>query len=785
MADGGFHLQVPLDASQVPGFKPERQVKVVARDGKGALHSRLVALDQGGRGVAAFSFAENPGDLDLALGPEEMADDRVHGLRTLTARVLAREWASGRELRIQPVLITRFFWHWWWTLCRTFTITGRVLCADGNPAAGALVCAYDVDYWWWWWSRDQVGCGLTDTNGHFQIEFTWCCGFLPWFWWRQRYWRLEPNLVEHILPALQREGKLRAPVPTPRADLSLFAELAAVQPGVARPPVPAAKANPALAARASLSQLEVRSGPAPRIAVEPRASIDPAALSKLHEQLLPLLPAVPALEGLRLWPWWPWEPWFDCTPDILFRVTQGPQGTVILDQGPRHVHRDIPTRLDVTLRANDKALCLARPAPRPAGSCVVLSNVCGSDVERIGGNVELGAPPALPAQAGYLLPGVGDNPFGENVVLSGMFGDTAGVDYYEFEWQSVTGGVAMQAMPDGTVGGFTRRFYGPGLTPGDLGPWHYVSFPVLTKNGRRVIESREHFERTHAPATWGEGNARQWAEDNYDDLIVWLTGGGNFPDDTYRLRLVGWRDDGAGNLDLSSYTVLPLCSGLDASLPSSTPNQLVLTLDNRVVVAGSGSTSNPTQPCGDGTIHVCTQEPNTGFLGIVIKHQDNSTTPVTACGRFPIVDTDLLQIDFVVEDLDGHLGHFTLDATYDVDRVRRLVCPAGIDSCPGTDLLHSVAGATLTPAGSGLSIGPTRYSEALAQGVATSPHWYGGTYRLTIPARQAFPETCCYQLELRAYKRTVVSCSGAHENFSTSSFMIEVPALLLPAVTVS
>jgi hypothetical protein len=49
---------------------------------------------------------------------------------------------------------------------------------------------------------------------------------------------------------------------------------------------------------------------------------------------------------------------------------------------------------------------------------------------------------------------------------------------------------------------------------------------------------------------------------------------------------------------------------------------------------------------------------------------------------------------------------------------------------------------------------------------ADEPHWRGGRYTLSVPLDEAFPDPCCYQLELRAYKRTVVGhtsgCYGYH-----------------------
>jgi len=763
MPEGKFRLSIPIDASQVQGVKAGEKVQLVARDDKGGLHPALVALDARGSAVATLAFAEQPGDLQLALGPESMPADQVHGLRTITASVPSARWREGAEIKAEALVLTPYFWEWWRRLCRRFTITGQVLCADGSPAAGALVCAYDVDFWWWWSSRQQVGCNLTDANGAFSIEFTWCCGFLPIWWWERRLWRLEPPLVDRIQRALGGDPKLRLPLPTPRPDLSFFTALAgtaAAPPRLALPGIGAALPND-LAGRLAAGGLRER--------------IDPSLLSPLRDRLAAKLAPVHELDALRLWPWWPWEPWFDCAPDIVFRVTQGPlQSTVILDEGPWSVRWDVPTSLNVTLRANDQAICLQPHTPGPEGNCVILSNVCNAPVEQIAGN--LGAPPSTPAQVGYLGPGVSDQPFGEGVLLYGMFGNLAGVDYYEFEWS--TGGGAPQAMPDGAVSGFYRRFYGPSLTdPTDTDPWHYVYFPLQPKNGpgtvRHVIESREHFEAANAPGTWGPGHPRQWATDNYFLLIPWSTQGA-FADGTYTLQLIGWDADGADGV--TNRRVVPQCDPADASRPGTAPNQVVLRLDNRYVASGASTTSSPTQPCGEGSVHLCTQEPNTGFLNVAIVHLGGGSTQVTACGNVPINDTDLLQIDFVAEDPDGHLGFFTLAATYGNDLVRYLICPhpAYCAGLGGADLLHTVPGATLTPAGSG-SIGPTQYSEALAQGVATSPLWQGGTYRLTINARQVFPETCCYQLALSAYKRTVVGCGGLHANLSEVSFMVVVP----------
>jgi hypothetical protein len=81
-------------------------------------------------------------------------------------------------------------------------------------------------------------------------------------------------------------------------------------------------------------------------------------------------------------------------------------------------------------------------------------------------------------------------------------------------------------------------------------------------------------------------------------------------------------------------------------------------------------------------------------------------------------------------------------------------------------------GAVLTALSAGTQVGPT-YGEALGQGAAAQT-WKGGTFRLTVPLTEAFPEPCCYQLGLVAYKRTIVGCSGDFGHWNTTEFTLGV-----------
>jgi hypothetical protein len=736
--EGEFKLEVPLDASGVKGFKPDRAVKVIAYGQTGHASEQTVRLDEKGKGNAILTFSEPPGGLRVVVGPENASAEQLKGLQTIGVNVSARQWGNKKELTLTPVAISAYYWWWWLGWCREYKITGRVLCPNGSPVPGAQVCAYDVDWWWWWWSEELVGCATTDASGSFEIDFTRCCGWWPWWWWELREWQLEPTLVGRIATLLRQDPKFRTlPIPSPNPSLGVFQQvLAGSGPG----------APPNLPAAAAVSGGQVASP----------SKLDPAALDGVRKQLLQLLPPATELEELRLWPWWPWWPWWDCDADIIFKVTQNCQGqnTVIVNETVWDARADIPTNLNVTLVANDQACCIPQctnlPDCQPQGDCVVLSGLCGDNVNTIGGN--LGAPAA---PIGLLNPGTpsiyGDRPYSGTVAIEGEVGDT--VDYYEFLVSTTGFGGPWSPLPTAAVGGFDREvFIGPStFTPVPFPP-NSISDGISFHN---VIETKSHYEANHGPQIWVSYNGC------FFDTLMGLVTQGVLANGTYYLQMRGWTRPGYSG-DLTSPRILPVCESKNA-------NGVVVTIDNQTT-----NTPGPTDfyglPCGAGTVHLCTVQPETAILQVLILHNDGTTTPVGPCDNTCITNTDTLQIDFAAYDPDAYLAYYTLALNYGASLTVNLL---GL-------------GGTLTPspippvwAPAAAQVGPD-YGSALTEG-AVSPSWAGGAIRLQVSAAAAFPETCCYQLQLYAFKRTIgcSSCNSDHSfwnqyNLSESSFTIQV-----------
>jgi hypothetical protein len=764
MSDTGHNanhtLSITLDASSIKDRRSDHAVKIIAFDAKGGAFEHSVVFDGAGHGRASFSFRGHPGRLRVVVGPGTATTEQMRGLQTIAVDVAPRQWVGKQELTLKPIQISAYYWRWWLWWCRDFKITGRVVCADGNPVPGATVCAYDVDFWWWWWSKESVGCATTDINGAFEIDFTRCCGWWPWWWWESRTWLLEPSLVDSIAAIVREDPKFaQLPIPSPKPNLAVFNKLLSARDALARP---------------SLSRFGQPRAPTPArgpALLPSTGTIDPSTLDALRTRLLQVLPPAPELEQLRLWPWWPWSPWWDCDADIVFQVTQncGGQDTLIVNETVWQTRWDIPTNLDVTLTANDQACCVfscADPADCPEGSCLVPGDICLDNVGSIGGN--LGAPPVPDNNfIGLLNPGLGvsqnydaDRPYAGSIQLEAIIGDT--VDYYELLFYDAGAAtpstplptppspIPYAPLPVPAFGGFNRKVYDP-IT----NTWPVVAFPVNTYSDgttdHLVIETTHHYDAAHG--------AQLWDPASYG-ILAYLNTLNTLANGTYFVQARGWTRPGyTGNL--TDPEILPVCERKD------TDNYFVVTVDNQVVTAAPTDPNG--LPCGNG-IHVCTGQPEAAILQVAILHQgSNVPIVIEPCDNVCIVDTDQLVIDFVAYDPDAFLAYYTMTLFYGdyapIDLVA-LAGAAGLSASP-------IAPAWCPPAA---QVG-SDYKSALAEG-ATAPWWTGGAIRLTVPADKAFPMTCAYLLQLYAFKRTISDCDHSfwgQYNLSETTFTIVNP----------
>jgi hypothetical protein len=697
-------LVIPIDASQVSDSDRKQQKVKVAVQSPSGIKSQIVSLEAGKTEVKIEVDPKQA--LSIAVVPATASDEDAFHLQTLTAAVSPSQWKDAKTLTLSPLLVTSQWWRIWLSWCREFTIDGRVVCADGSPVPGAEVHAYDVDYFWWWSSMSQVGpTTVTGPDGHFTIRFRWCCGWLPWWWWRLRHWSLDPILVDKIQPVLRINPALKFPPPSPVVTL----DVPGLSRQIAQPAAVTAAPSIPTSAAGALSR-----------------ALDPSTIPALREKLISVLPHVPELERLRLWPWFPWTPWFDCTPDILFRVTQncgGGQTKVIVHENVFQTRWDIPTQLSVTLVANQDACCLPPGDPELPGDCALLTGVCGDPgiiAGDIGGNA---AHPGGPI--GYADPGTRDRPFAQTLTLMGQLGNDPQSDYYTIEFKEHSAGPAAWAqVPPAALLGFGRGYFDANAPFPNQ--WFYPSFPVVTfGTPNHVYNSRHHYESQNPPANWGDVvHGRSWFLNV--NVLAYIQTFGNFPEGTYDFRVRGFKSLPNGDLDpADAGVVLPGCGGHPEN------NLLVLRIDNRIV--------GPQVP---GTVHIDTTEPDCGITNVLI-----GGAAVPPCGAQHLLPNQALDVFFSVSDPDGHLDHYELNMLWGLGNIRNLLTP-GV----GVSLTNT------SPAPDNQA-GPD-YADAVSQG-AVRPTWRGGNMHLRIDnASPIFPLTCCYLIELTVWKRNIVDCQS-------------------------
>lgn len=612
----------------------------------------------------------------------------------------------------------------WIYCCQTYTIRGRLVCREwsynpqtqqwsfcDNPVPGATVSIDDVHCFFWWCWRDQIGTASTDINGNFTFTFKWCC--FRWFPWLDAKWLLDEPLYRRISEVLTAANLPVPPIsPGPGPDPTVFQSILA---------------------RASAPQQAIAS------ARRGYASTGLANTNSLsRETLLSVLPASAELEALHIWPWWPW---YDCGPNIVFGATQVCRDRleVVYSETNAQARWDIGTNTSVTLVASDLACCLPVCHEPPCPQCLAFSWICNVPADQI--STQAG-PPDL---RGYAYTATsGDWVFTQDLQIRGDLG--AGIDYYKVQY-SYNGG-AWTDLPTPAFQGFPISYFDPG-------PAHFVAVPggfnPIPKDGQTVIISRDHYAALNGTPTIG--GQVDW--NDFDTLFYFDTPASGIADGLYQLRLVGYTADAGDNL--TDERIVNLC-GRD------TPATLELFVDNRHSIHPPPT---PTHPFGSSLVcaspyssnHICTLEPECYFRQICKNEGQPDEVCFSACDIINLKPDDTLTLHFTVScpanANDGHLGGYTLQAIYAYSDVLTIGTAAANAPCPS--LSTDPRGAfEADPPSPGVQVGPT-YAQALAQG-APRPLWYGGDYKVTLRGCD-FPESCAYDFQLCAWKRTTNGCT--------------------------
>ncbi len=565
---------------------------------------------------------------------------------------------------------------------------------------------------WWWWASFQQ-VGCATTNGNGEFALRFrWCCGFKPWWW----WRLRHwRLDDDLAERLSKLVRAGSGLRLPRPQPQPDPGIFAALLGATRDAGSGPRALP-------MGSSVLPAGPLPTTLLR---TLDATRLAQVREKLLARLPQAGDNLLATLWPWTTFAPWTDCTPDIAFRVTQlcGGQERLIVNEPWWRTRWNVDTSIQVTLQANAQACCISDPPDVPDG-CALPLTVCGVESLDIGGN--LGAPAA---PAGFHNPGdtsvFADAPWAGNLVLGG----DVGADYYQFEVAANPAGPWAPVSPL-SAGGFTRRYWDvPSATPQD------APFPFGEVDGHHVCESRSHYEATHFAGDWGTGSNHIWMGQELTTLMHWYTLN-NYNNGTHYLRLRGFDEVGGKLVDKGP---LPVCG-------TRQPAGMVVALDNRLPATVA-------------------REPRADVVAVRIGGND-----ALACSNIKVGASDGLEVDFIAYDVDGHLSQYQLHATYGENQAVNLLSLLGLP------------GVTLTPLAldgepAALQVGPG-YPQALAQG-ASRPVWAGGGMRLSVPPqhlRKAFPITCCYQIELWAYKRTIDNCDFGqpHRAFSFYSLTVNV-----------
>lgn len=609
----------------------------------------------------------------------------------------------------------------WFLSCRVYTIRGRVVCRSfyydtieqqwvfrDSPVPGATVEVFDIDRFFWIYSKDLIQTAVTNVDGTFEMKFIWCCRRLfpiP------RPWIIDPDLLRRIRELLIQK-KFPIPLPDPPNDPILVQQF--IQ-----------DLNEMVVGNVSL-KANVVSAKSDTVSKPVYSGI----------QLQSVLPAASELEMLHVWPWWS-RP--DCSPDIIFRVTQPCNGKVqiIYDENVCQTRWNIPQLSNVLLEANNKACCLPVPPDPPAGDCLVPSKISCVHVSDIGSTIG-----GILDFRGYAYPNSLDRPFGGSFSIYGDFGELARniVDFYSVEYHKdgtpPDRWVDMGSIPN-LLTHIGRKFWNCLTTM--YSP--IIDFGPESIDGKFVYRTLFKYQRDHH----GESGCVDdtWLWDDYTKLFSWNSESLPEGDGLYQVRIIGYQQAPDGSLKQGR--VMPLCgTELDENM---VPATVYIRIDNRI--PGDHPPSTTTHPCGPDKIHQCTVEPDCDIVAIV-KNEGviDSETEIDPCDIVTIEDADTITIHYSAtvpsigpDYKDAHLLAYSLTSHYGESNLINVLTTGTISGDP-------------TP-----EFGPT-YQDALSQG-AVRPHWKGGNFKVTLKGTD-FPKSCAYLFRLRAWKRTTDGCTNPY-----------------------
>lgn len=658
------------------------------------------------------------------------------------------------DLRNEVLLIPKYLYRRWLWLCRTYTVSGKVVkrvngCDETVP--GATVEVFDADCWWFWWRRDLIDTAVTNPDGTFEVKFRWCCLF-PFPVLRPLYprppWKLNPELFKKFREIVPPEI---GPIP-PEAlrDPSDFEHFLEKRLGEETGPV---RPMPTTLSRSAQQSLSEMASVTPTRPLPPqKMRIEKPSLSKpikmLVEKLRPHLPRFPC------WPIWP----RDCSPDIVFRVTQecDDEVKIIYDERPFHIRWNITSPLNVTLYADEEACSIGACDEPPIGTnCLKLTKVNCVEVDNIGMDAPLGGAPDL---RGYANPGTGDNPFAGVIRIRGLLGAGSNIDYIRPEYDFNHSGT-FTPIPKENLLEFGRKYWAPspGSLPGTLAKWNSVMFIPHEVDGEIVYKTLQRAEDENPlPGGWTWGylwndlsTLFRWNSDDFEG------------DGVYTLQLRGYRWNGSG---LDDQGVLETCEFVP-----NTDEQVMVRADNRLT-DDPAHPDTPEHPCGSGSIHLCTYEPDCDFISVDLVNSAGSVQ-VDPCDIIQLGDTDEIVIHFKASDADGHLSGYHMHAHWGESQVFSVLSRGDLDAEPDT-LVGPSYSDTFSATPPNLN---DRAALLSSHQDAERPMWHGGKFKVTLKGSD-FDESCAYTLKLRVWKRCIHHCTDeyhVHVNWCSYSFTIE------------